>query len=96
MRTTVTLDDDVERLLKDAIHRTRKSFKETLNHAIRRGLVPDAASPEPFAVEAQAMGLKAGIDPLELSKQNDLYEIDAFKDVTHRLRVAEDSTDDHT
>jgi len=96
MRTTVTLDDDVERLLKDAIHRNRKSFKETLNSAIRRGLAADSVSAEPFKVEAQAMDLKAGIDPLALSKESDLYEIDAFRETTRRLRVAEDSGDDRT
>ena len=31
MRTTVTLDPDVERLLREAMHRSRLSFKETLN-----------------------------------------------------------------
>jgi Arc/MetJ family transcription regulator len=38
MRTTVTLDDDVKRLLQDAMHRSGKSFKETLNAALRAGL----------------------------------------------------------
>jgi len=38
MRTTVTLDEDVERLLREAMHRSRRGFKETLNLAIRAGL----------------------------------------------------------
>ena len=38
MRTTVTLDADVEQLLRDAMHERRQSFKETLNQAIRAGL----------------------------------------------------------
>ena len=38
MRTTVTLDPDVERLLKDAMRERAISFKEALNEAARIGL----------------------------------------------------------
>lgn len=39
MRTTVTLDPDVERLVKDRMKQNGVSFKAALNDAIRRGLV---------------------------------------------------------
>ena len=38
MRTTVTLDDDTERMIRDDMRRTQRSFKVTLNEAIRNGL----------------------------------------------------------
>jgi hypothetical protein len=38
MRTTVTLDPDVERLIKDAMRERSMSFKEALNQAARDGL----------------------------------------------------------
>ncbi len=38
MRTTVTLDSDVERLIKDAMRERGISFKEALNEAARIGL----------------------------------------------------------
>ena len=38
MRTTVTLDTDVERMLRESMHRSRTSFKQALNTAIRAGL----------------------------------------------------------
>lgn len=38
MRTTVTLDPDVERLIKDAMRERAISFKEALNKAARIGL----------------------------------------------------------
>jgi hypothetical protein len=38
MRTTVTLDPDVQILLKEAAHRSGKPFKVALNDAIRAGL----------------------------------------------------------
>ena len=31
MRTTVTLDDDTERMIRDDMRRTQRSFKVTLN-----------------------------------------------------------------
>ena len=39
MRTTVTLDNDVERLLRSSMRERGTSFKEALNDAIRSGLV---------------------------------------------------------
>jgi hypothetical protein len=38
MRTTVTLDPDVERLIRDAMRERATSFKEVLNDAARIGL----------------------------------------------------------
>ena len=38
MRTTVTLDPDVEALLRQAMRERGLSFKEALNSAIRQGL----------------------------------------------------------
>ena len=38
MRTTVTLDPDVERLVRDAMRERGISFKEALNDAARAGL----------------------------------------------------------
>jgi hypothetical protein len=38
MRTTVTLDSDVERLIRDAMRERGISFKEALNEAARVGL----------------------------------------------------------
>jgi len=62
MRTTVTLDADAERLLRAAMRHRRKSFKETLNDAIRSGLgaKPPAKSRPPFVLKARSMGLRPG------------------------------------
>ncbi|NUM52890.1 MAG: antitoxin [Candidatus Hydrogenedentes bacterium] len=80
MRTTVTLDPDVERLLKDAMHRTRRSFKETLNDAVRTGLRVSEPQRErkPFKVEARPMGLRPGIDPAGFNKLVDELEVEDF------------------
>ena len=38
MRTTLTLDDDVAAKLREETRRTGKSFKETVNRVLRKGL----------------------------------------------------------
>jgi hypothetical protein len=55
MRTTVTLEPDVARLLDDHARRTRKSFKETLNAAVRLGLgrVSEFPLAPDFTIEAR-------------------------------------------
>jgi hypothetical protein len=80
MRTTVTLDEDVERLLREAMHRSRRGFKETLNTAIRTGLSRRTAAPgrAPFVIKARPMGLRPGIDPAGLNKLADEFEVEAF------------------
>lgn len=87
MRRTITVDHDVEQLLRQAMQQTGQSFKVTLNQAIRKGLVGTlAGEPEgPFVVSPQPMGLRAGIDPPQLQKFDDDLEVDAFLDLTRRL-----------
>jgi hypothetical protein len=87
MRTTVTLDSDVEQLLRDAMQRTRQSFKKTLNEAVRRGLEEAAPSEDepPFEIHARPLGLRAGIDPRRLNQLNDELEVQAFLEVTRKL-----------
>ena len=88
MRTTVTIDPDVQQLLQDAMQRSRQSFKETLNQALRRGLA-DMAPPvdePPFRVVPRPLGLRAGIDPARLNSLTDALEVDAFLALTHQLQ----------
>ena len=80
MRTTVTLDKDVERLLKERMHRSRRGFKETLNATLRAAPTarPDAVRTRPFIVKARVLGLRAGIDPAGFNKLADELEAEAF------------------
>jgi hypothetical protein len=86
MRTTVTLDPDVERLLKNAVRQRRQSFKQVLNNAIREGLRTGGGAParKRFRVTARPMGLRTGIDPARLTEVGDELEIDAFLETTKR------------
>jgi hypothetical protein len=87
MRTTVTLDPDVEQLLRDAMQRRRQSFKEALNQAIRSGLSNARPGGEdaPFVVRARRMGLRAGIDSARLNQMSDELEAESFADLSRRL-----------
>ena len=80
MRTTVTLDEDVARLLRDTMHRSRTSFKEALNAAIRAGLSRGRTPIKkvPFVIEARRLGLRPGLDPAGLNKLADDLEVDEF------------------
>lgn len=79
MRTTVTLDKDVERLLREAMHRSRTGFKQTLNAAIRAGLgqKPVPAARRPVVLKTRPLGLRTGLDPAGLNKLADDLEIEA-------------------
>ena len=85
-RTTVTLDPDVEQLLRDAMQRRRQSFKEALNQAIRNGLSEGKAAREGrFKTRARPMGLRTGIDPARLNQFADDMEVDAFLTLSRML-----------
>ena len=62
MRTTLSLDDDVARLLNKESRRSGTSFKQVVNHFLRLGL---AASKQPhrkpFVVKPVNLGLPPGL-----------------------------------
>jgi hypothetical protein len=87
MRTTVTLDPDVERLLRESMGRGRKTFKQALNEAVRRGLSGQGKrSEEAFVVQARPLGLRAGIDPAHLRDLDDELELEDFLRKTRALQ----------
>ena len=88
MRTTVTLDPDVEQLLRDAMQRRRLSFKEALNQAIRTGLsrTTNASTEEmPFVVRARGMGLRVGLDAGRMNQMADELESEGFDELSRTL-----------
>ena len=73
MRTTLTLDPDVSQKLRAEMRRSGKSFKETVNEFLRRGLnTRTVASAQAFVVRARQMGVRPGLayeNPGELLEQ---------------------------
>ena len=76
MRTTLTLDPDVERLLAEEVHRVRRPFKQVVNDAIRRGLAPrlSDAPARPYRAAVHRAKLRPGIDAGALNKLVDELE----------------------
>ena len=88
MRTTVTLEPDVEKLLHESQQRGRKSFKQALNEALRRGLKGVDVEETAFEVVARPLGLRVGIDPAQLHDLDDELEIEEFLRKTKALEKA--------
>ena len=76
MRTTVTLDPDVQRLLKEAAHRSGRPFKQVINDAVRVGLQGTAGAAPPFKQPVFSLGrakldlTKAGALTADLEDQD--------------------------
>ena len=56
MRTTVTLDADVEALLRSAMKQRGLSFKEALNTALRAGLTQSTPGRRSFSQKTFSLG----------------------------------------
>ena len=91
MRTTLTLDPDVARMVDEEVHRVRRPFKEIVNAALRRGL----SSPQgqrrqkPYRVRPHAARLLPGIDRARLNALADEQEDAAILSVAKpRKRTA--------
>ncbi|MEQ1805386.1 MAG: hypothetical protein ABL900_08410 [Burkholderiaceae bacterium] len=75
MRTTVTLDPDLQRLLKETALRSGRPFKQVLNDAVRAGLQRPASRVPPFKQRVFSLGrtkvdlTKAGALAAELEDQ---------------------------
>ncbi|HEX2361880.1 MAG TPA: hypothetical protein VHI11_07400 [Jiangellaceae bacterium] len=85
MRTTLTLDPDVVRLIEDAVHRERRPTKQVINDALRRALGP----PRPQRSEAYRLvphdsRLRPGLDVTGFNRLADELEDEAIIDVARR------------
>lgn len=74
MRTTLTLDPDVERLVRDAMHRQRRSMKEIVNDGLRQGLTPPDRPRRRYRLVAHRSELRAGFDRSSLNRLADEVE----------------------
>jgi predicted transcriptional regulator len=61
VRTTVTLDPDVEARLREVARERGVSFKEALNNAIRAGLMASRSARE-YQTPSRSLGLRAGVN----------------------------------
>jgi hypothetical protein len=77
MRTTLTIDPDVARLIEEEVHRVQKPFKQVVNDAIRRGLAPGhaRAAPGRYRVRPHEAVLRPGVDAAHLNALVDEMEV---------------------
>lgn len=74
MRTTLTIDPDVEKLLEQEAQRSRKPFKQVVNEALRRGLTRTPARPRKVVLKVHDSGLRPGYDPSSFNSLADELE----------------------
>ncbi len=56
MRTTLTLDDQLAKTLKEIAHRTGKPFKDVVNETLRGGLQKKGVQPKPYKLKTVSLG----------------------------------------
>ena len=78
MRTTVTLDPDVEAIVQRAMREQGISFKQALNDAVRRGVAPKKSAPfhtptfdmgTPLVPLTKALSLAADLEDDEIVRK---------------------------
>jgi hypothetical protein len=63
VRTTLTLEEDVAKLIEQEVKRSGEPFKTTINRLLRAGLsaTRQPRKSKPFKVKPIAMGLREGL-----------------------------------
>jgi hypothetical protein len=85
MRTTLTLDPDVARLVHDAVYEERRPMKQVVNDALRRALAPQIDR-DPVRLVAHRSALRRGLDLGRLNQLADELEDEAILDAARRTR----------
>jgi hypothetical protein len=82
MRTTLTLDPDVAKLIEEEAHRQRKPIKAVVNEALRRGLTAPGVGRgrKRFRVHPHETTLRPGIDAGSFNRLADELEDEALVD----------------
>jgi hypothetical protein len=86
VRTTLTLDPDVARLVDEAAHRARTSRKQVINDALRRVLSPSPSRRESYHLHAHEATLQPGLDLAGFNRLADELEDEAILDTGNRPR----------
>ena len=77
MRTTLTLEPDVARLLEAEVHRLRQPLEQVVNQALRRGLTASTgrtSERKRYRVRPHAARLRPVLDPARLNALADELE----------------------
>lgn len=86
MRTTVTLENDVEKQLRAAVRRSGRPFKQVLNDALREGLAPAARR---AAVRFKQPVFDMGAPLVDLTKAASLATALEDQDILTKYRASD-------
>jgi hypothetical protein len=84
MRTTLTLEDDVVRLIEDTVHRERRPMKQVINDALRRALTPQQDRRKPYTLTPHDSTVRSGFDPAGFNRLTDELDDDAILATTRQ------------
>ena len=82
-RTSLSLDADVDREIRQIMHQDGRSLRQTVNELLRLAIKQskqDVAKIKPFQVKPFELAFRPGIDSEKLNQLSDQLETDAFKD----------------
>jgi hypothetical protein len=79
MRTTVTLDQDVEAMLRAVMRERGVSFKAALNEAARAGLNGSAPAARPFRMPTGSLGVRPGVNDKALQLAGEMEDAEIVR-----------------
>lgn len=80
MRTTILLDEDVLRRIRQILKKEGKTLREVVNTALRKAFsIESNKINTPYKVDAFDLKIKAGIDTLHLNSLVDDLHVEDFK-----------------
>ena len=87
MRTTLTIDDEIARRLKEIAYRTGRPFKSVVNDSLRAGLARkgNVPAPRPHRLKPVAMGEVVG--PYDLDKALLLADRIEDEEIARKLQL---------
>lgn len=87
MRTTLTIDDKIAKALKDAAHRSGKSYKQVVNETLRAGLSSNRVmdNAKPYRLKPVSMGDVAGA--YNLTKVLELADYLEEEEIARKLEM---------
>lgn len=86
MRTTVTIDPDVEVLIERAVRQSGRPFKQVLNDALRLGLRRAAREEESTRRSARQPVFDMGQPSVDLTKANLVASMLEDEELVERMR----------
>ena len=84
MRTTVTLDPDLEVRLRELARQRRISFKAAINTAVRAGLASELDQNRSYREKSRDLGVQPGVD---LTKALQLAATLEDEEIIHKLAL---------